>query len=367
MQDMRTFIAEFEKENPGEVIRVTREIDPKFEVPALVRKLADSGRSPILIFENVRGSTYRLACNVCEGREKFALALGCPVKEVEDTYFIREAAVLNDRTQFKPLEIPKEKSPCKEVIFTGDRANMFDFPVVTHHEGEVPYVTRGIGIVKFPGRDAYHAAHYRLMVKEERLGVTHITPGRHLWDIYNYRNERKEPLEIAFVMGCHPLWSLGSQSRVHHPPYEYDVMGGLAGEPLELVPCETIDVKVPARAEVVFEGIIPPGELESEGPWGDFTRYSVVADRHPVHIKAVTCRKDAIYQDMGAWTMAGAYLPRIPMTAHMIRKLKEAVPDVISFRYGPNPELFYGFISLKKHHPGQPRQAILAALAADFI
>lgn len=138
------------------------------------------------------------------------------------------------------------------------------------------------------------------------------------------------------------------------------------GEPIELVPCETIDVKVPARAEVVFEGVIPPDQLEPEGPWGDFTRYSVAEDRHPVHIKAITCRKDAIFQDMGAWTMPGAYLPRIPLTAHMIRKLKEAVPDVVSFRYGPHPELFYGLISLKKRHPGQPKQAILAAFAADL-
>lgn len=366
MQDMRTFISQFEKENPRQVIRVTKEIDPKFEVTALVRKLADNGSNPILIFENVKGSKYRLACNVCEGREKFAVSLGCPVNEVEDTYSKREAEVLRDATRFKPVEVTKEESPCKEVVLTGDKVNMFDFPVVTHHEGEAPYLTRGIGIVKFPNQDAYHAAHYRLMVKKERLGATHLTPGRHLWDIYNYRNERNEPLEIAFVIGCHPSWSLGSQARIHHPPYEYDVMSALLAGPVELVSCETIDVKVPARAEVVFEGVIPPGELEPEGPWGDFTRYSVVADRHPVQITAITCRKDAIFQDMGAWTMAGAYLPRIPLTAHMIRKLREAVPDVISFRYGPNPELFYGLISLKKHHPGQPKQAILAAMAADL-
>jgi len=365
MKDMRMFISALEKESPNQVVRVTKEIDPKYEVSALIRKLADAGKNPILIFEKVKGSRYRLVCNVCEGREKFALAMGCSVGDVEDTYFRRETEVLKGQKNFSPITLSKTESPCKEVVLIGNDVNMFDFPVVTHHQGEAPYITRGIGIVKFPDVDAYHAAHYRLMVKEKNRGVTHITPGRHLWDIYNYRNDRNEPLEIAFVIGSNPLWSLGSQSRISHPPYEYDVMGALLGEPLELVRCETIDVKVPAWAEIIVEGEILPGELESEGPWGDFTRYSVVAERPPVHIKAITCRKDAILQDMGAWTMAGAYLPRIPLTAHMIRKLKEAVPDVVSFRYGPNPELFYGLISIKKRHPGQPKQAILAAMAAD--
>src|SRR5208282_789203 len=128
-----------------------------------------------------------------------------------------------------------------------------------------------------------------------------------------------------------------------------------------MVRCETIDVLVPAHAEIVIEGEIPPHTREQEGPWGDFTRYHQVADRHPVKIKAITHRKNAIVHDMGAWPSSGGMLlGRIPQHAFMNRRLKEAVPDVTRFRFLPATGWFYGFIQLDKKHPAQPKQAILA-------
>ena len=79
--------------------------------------------------------------------------------------------------------------------------NLYEFPFVTHHEGEVPYLTRAIGVAKHEKANCLHAAHYRLMVKKPDLGVTHITPGRHLWDIWKEKTDQNKPLEIAFVLG----------------------------------------------------------------------------------------------------------------------------------------------------------------------
>jgi len=149
-----------------------------------------------------------------------------------------------------------------------------------------------------------------------------------------------------------------------HPPSELDLAGSLLRESLEVVRCETIDVLVPAWAEIVIEGEIPPNTLEEEGPWGDFTRYHQVARRHPVKVKAITYRKNPIAHDMGAWPSTGYnIMSRIPQGTWMTRKLKEAVPDIKQFRFGP---AMCGFIQLDKKHAGQPKQAILAAFANDL-
>ncbi len=363
MKDLRHFIAECEKKLPKEFIRVTKEVDPRYEVSAIVKKLDLMRKHPLLFFEKPKGYSTPVVCNTDKTLTKFALALNIPIGEVFDSYARSEEECLRSN-KYPMKEISRADAPCKEVIKTGKAANMHDFPFLTHHEGEVPYLTLAIGVVNHEKAKCPHAAHYRLMVKKPDLGVTHITPGRHLWDIYNEKTENNQPLEIAFVLGVHPAVSLGVQSRIAHPPSEFDVAGSLLKESLEVVRCETIDVMVPASAEIVIEGEIPPHQLEDEGPWRDFTRYHQRDKRHPVKIKAITHRKHPIVQDMGVWASTAAWpLPRIPLDAFMNRQLKEAVPDVKRFRSGAP---MWGFIQLDKKHVAQPKQAILAAFANDM-
>ncbi|MCX8023537.1 MAG: UbiD family decarboxylase [Syntrophorhabdaceae bacterium] len=366
MKDLRAFISEVEEKLPREFVRVTKEVDPKYEISAIIKKLDLMGKSPLVFFENVKGYPFPVVCNTETTATKFGLALNCPPEKIEDFYAEREEEAIR-LNRFPAKEIDRKDASCKEVIKTGKKANMFDFPFLTHHTGEAPYLTRAIGVVMDKNIGKPHCAHYRFMVKEPRLGVTHITPGRHFWNIYNHAMEENKPLEIAFVLGLHPAWALASQSRVSHPPSEFDIAGSLIGEPLELVRCETIDVLVPAHAEIVIEGEIPPHTRELEGPWCDFTRYHQVAERHPVRIKAITYRKKAIVHDMGAWpTRGGMLLGRIPQHAFMNRKIKELVPDVKKFRFIAATGWFYGFIQLDKKHVAQPKQAILAAFANDI-
>jgi 2,5-furandicarboxylate decarboxylase 1 len=364
MRDLRSFISECEEKLPHEFVRVSREVDPKHEITAIIKKLDLMGKHPLVVFEKVKGYTIPVVCNTDTTWSKFGLALGVSPDRVEEFYAEREdEAIRLNRYPARILE--RKDGPCKDVIKTGKKASMADFPFLIHHEGEAPYLTRAIGCVT-DSHGNPHASHYRFMVKKPRLGVTHITPGRHLWNIYTERMRQGKPMEMAFALGLHPAWAVGSQSRVAHPPTEFDVAGALMGEPLDLVRCETIDVLVPAAAEIVIEGEIPVDAREEEGPWGDFTRYHQVASRHPLVVKAITHRKDPIVHDMGSWPSTGPILGRIPQHAHMNRKLKEAVPDVKLFRYGPATGWFYGFIQLDKKHEAQPKQAILAAFANDI-
>jgi 2,5-furandicarboxylate decarboxylase 1 len=366
MQDLRSFIAACEKRLPREFVRITKEVDSKYEITAIVKKVDLLGKSPMILFENVKGYPMSVVCNTDTDVNKFALAFGVTPDRVNDFYAEKEEEAMR-LNKYPCKEIGRKDAPCKEVVLTGKKASMHRFPFLVHHGNEVPYLTRAVGIVTDEKNNIPHTAHYRFMVKEPYLGVTHITPGRHFWDIYNRRMEQKKPLEIAFAMGLHPAVGMATQSRISHPPSEFDLAGGLLGESLEMVRCETIDVLVPADAEIVIEGEIPFNTREPEGPWGDFTRYHQVAERHPVKIKAITHRKNPIIHDMGAWpSVGGLPLVRIPAHAFMNRKIKEAVPDVKRFLFLPEVGWFYGFIQLDKKHAGQPKQAILAAFANEL-
>ena len=364
MKDLRSLIKEYEKNLPNEYVRVTKEVDPKYEISAIIKKLDLMGKHPLVYFENVKGYDIPVVCNTDTTWGKFGLALGCPPEKVEEFYSEREEACMR-QNKYPMKEVKKEDAPVQEVIKTGKEANMHDFPFLTHHEGETPYLTRAIGIVMDENERIPHAAHYRFMVKEPYLGVTHVTPGRHLYNFWRAKSDQDKPLEIAFALGLHPGCAVAAQSRIAHPPSEFDVAGSLMREPLEVVRCATIDVLVPAWAEIIIEGEIPPNTFEQEGPWGDFTRYHQVAQRHPVKIKAITHRKNPIVHDMGAWSTLGPILGRIPQHAFMNRQIKAAVRDVKLFRFGPSTGWYYGFIQLDKKHPAQPKQAILAAFAND--
>lgn len=362
MQDLRSFIKECEKKLPREFVRVKKEVDPRYEITAIIKKLDLMQKYPLVLFEKVKGYQMPVVCNTDTTEAKYGLAFGVSPDKIQEYYDSKEMECLKGNP-YPVKEVKKKDAPVKEVIKKGRTVNLYKFPFLTHHEGEVPYLTRAIGVVRDEKAGCLHTAHYRLMIKDRAFGVTHITPGRHLWDIYNERQEQDRPLEIAFVLGIHPSLAMAAQSRIPHPPSELDIAGSLMGESVEVVQCETIDVPVPAHAEIVLEGEIPPHAMEEEGPWGDFTKYHQVAKRHPVKFKAVSYRKNPIIQDMGAWSTTPRMISRIPQDGYMNRRLKEMVPDIKRFRSAGG---FYGFIQLDKKHTAQPKQAILAAFASDL-
>ena len=366
MKDVRTFISDVEREMPEELIRYREEVDPLYEITAIVRKFDLAGYQPLIIFENVKGSKYPVVCNLEAGISKLAFSLGVRPKELFDRYRQIEDGVLNGKISFPPREIEPSESPVKEVIIPLDKVDLFKFPLVTHHEGEAPYITRGIGVVRDPEEGYLHAGCYRLMIKRKDFMVTHITPGKHLWYIYKKAEAMGQSLPIAFFLGSHPLWSMGGQSHIAHPPTEYDVIGGLLGEPLEVVRCEHSDLLVPSWAEMVIEGELRPSTLEDEGPWRDFTRYSQVGQRHPIFVTGITHRRDMIFHDAGCWVRGGLIYNRIPQRAHVLRNLQKDVPGVKDFQFIFNQSAIFGVISMKKRHLGEPKLAILSAFASEL-
>src|SRR5207245_888348 len=125
----------------------------------------------------------------------------------------------------------------------------------------------------------------------------HLTLGKHLWEFHRIAEARGEPLPVAFAIGVHPAIALGALAIGSIDEDERAIMGALLGEPLELVKCETSDVLVPAHAEMILEGEILPTARVAEGPFGEFTGYSLgERQREVVKVKAITHRRDAMFQ-----------------------------------------------------------------------
>src|SRR5438552_2279162 len=175
---------------------------------------------------------------------------------------------------------------------------------------------------------------------------------------------RNESLPLALVIGVHPAIALGALAIGSIDEDERGIMGGLLGEPLELVKCQTSDVLVPAHAEIVLECEILPGQRTPEGPFGEFTGYSLgERQREVVRVNAITHRRDAIFQDITVAHLDHMLLSTIPMEANLFRAVRAMVPSVKAVRV-PGP--FTCFVSIEQRIPGQAKNAILAALGADL-
>ncbi len=357
-QDLRSFLDLIKRRKPEDFLIVSKEIDPAYELTALVVKLErEAKRRPVLLFERVKGTKFPVLTNLHASRSRLAAAMGVEPEETQRAYL---------RAMDKPIP-PKvvATGPVKEVVLTGARVNLGDLPPILHHEGDAgAYVTAAISFAKDPTAPVWNCAYNRLQIKGRDTTSIHLTTGKHLWEFHRIAEARGEPLPVAFAIGVHPAIALGALAIGSIDEDERAIMGALLGEPLELVKCETSDVLVPAHAELVIEAEILPNERTAEGPFGEFTGYSLgERQREVVKVKAITHRRDAIFQDITVAHLDHLLLSTIPIEANLYRAVRAMVPSVKAVRV-PGP--FTCYVSLEQRVAGQAKNAILAALGADL-
>ncbi len=357
-QDLRSFLEQVKRAKPDAVQVVKKEIDPAYEITALVVKLEREWKQrPVLIFENVKGTKFPVITNLHANRGRLAAAIGAPPDGMLQKYLHAMEKPI------PPRVVPT--GPVKEVILRGDQVDLYALPQILHHEGDAgAYLTSAISFAKDPTKDVWNCAYNRLMIKGRDTTSIHLTVGKHLWEYQRLAEARGEPLRVGFAIGVHPAIALGSLAIGSIDEDERAIMGGLFGEPLELVKCETSDVLVPAHAEMVIEAEILPGARTAEGPFGEFTGYSLgERDREVVKVKAITHRAGAFFQDISVAHLDHLLLSTIPMEANLYRAVRAMVPSVKAVRV-PGP--FTCYISIEQRVPGQAKNAMLAALGADM-
>lgn len=357
-QDLQSFLDLVRAKRPDEYVTVTREVDPAYEITATVAKLEKEAKQrPVLMFENVKGSDYPVMTNLHASRNRLALAMGCAPREMQRRYL---------EAMEKPIP-PREVNtgPCKDVIIKGADVDMRALPQIVHHGGDGgPYVTAAISFAKDPETGIYNCAYNRLMITGKDSTSIHLTLGKHLWEFHKMAEAKGKPLPVAFAIGVHPAIALGALAIGSVDEDETRIMGGLFGEAMEMVRCETSDVLVPAHAEMIIEAEIQPSGTVREGPFGEFTGYSLGArEREVVKITAITHRRGAMFQDIAVGHFDHMLLSTIPMEANLYRAVRSMVPSVRAVRV-PSP--FTCYVAIEQRLKGQAKNAIMAVLGADL-
>ncbi|HYB71381.1 MAG TPA: UbiD family decarboxylase [Candidatus Bathyarchaeia archaeon] len=357
-QDLPGYLDLIKRSRPEDLLVVSREIDPAYEITALVVKLDREARKrPVVICERVRGTGFPVLTNLHASRSRLALAIGAAPDAMLTTYL---------RAMDKPIP-PRvvTTAPCKDVVLTGDRLDLHELPQILHHEGDAgAYLTAAISFAKDPTSETWNCAYNRLMIQGRDRTSIHLTLGKHLWEFQRIAESLGRPLPVAFAIGAHPAIALGALAIGSIDEDERAIMGALLREPLELVRCETSDVLAPAHAELIIEAEILPGARTPEGPFGEFTGYSLgERDREVVHVKAITHRRGAYFQDITVAHLDHMLLSTIPMEANLYRAVRAMVPSVKAVRV---PAPFTCYVALEQRLIGQAKNAILAVLGADL-
>lgn len=356
-KDLRGFLADYERENPREFCRIKKEVDPKYEVAAILTKLEAIRKLPILFYEKVKGSDFPVVANVYSTKNKIASSIGIDPERFREKYL---AAMEN---QVPPRIVTD--GPVMEETIGADDVDLTALPMMTYHEADAaPYITAGIVLAQDESGRC-NASFNRLMYKDgNRLGIF-MTVGKHLHEIYSRSEDQGRPLPISISLGNHPAWALGALYIGAYGDNELGIIGGLLGSPVEVIRGNLKGALFPANAEIVLEGTIEPHLREEEGPFCEFSGYATGKGLRPVvTVKAMHLRKNAIYQDIcGGQHREHLVMATIPMEANLYKTIQGAVPTLVDVHV---PAPFSVIVSIKKRFAGQAQSAIIAAFSAEM-
>ena len=366
-KDLRTFLDDVVASSPDQLKIVDAEVDPVFEVAAIVDKMQYDPKYPgfpAVLFRNVRGSSMPLLINLHGTYERLALSIDTDIHGMVKEYSRREGAPI------PVTRVTSDKAPVHEVVLTGDQVDMGMLPLLVHQELDAgKYITSAAAILRDPESGRQNAGIYRHQLQSKTSVGFMSNPANHASYILRAMREAKKPMEVALVIGHHPAMLMGAVSKLAGIGGELEVMGGLLGESLEVVKCKTVDLEVPARAEIVIEGIIDtdPAATRNEGPFGEYPRYYTMLGPFPwVQITAITMRHDPIYVDVFNAHTEHTVLGALPRMGSILRRVQEAMPTVTAINLpvsGMGRSHLY--ISMKKRVEGEPKIAACAAFAVD--
>jgi 2,5-furandicarboxylate decarboxylase 1 len=359
-RDLRQFLEHLEAR--GDLLTISAPVDPLFELGAICRWFLDRGPNHALFFRQVAGHQMPVVANTLATRERLDWAL--QIGEVPRHRFVL------DRWQSTVDPVRMSGSPpCQEEVWEGEEADLGRLPIPWHNvEDGGPYISMGILVVRDPESGVHNLSYARVQVKGARVGGIQILPEKHARRILERYQAAGQPMPVAIAIGVDPVLSLAAAAS---PPWgvsEYGLAGAWRGEPVEVAEARTVPVLVPAWAEIVIEGQIPPEAVEQEGPFGEFTGYyGPAGPRNRLEVQAITLRRDAIFQTLytGLPICDNHIMQELLRSAKVWDKLRQSLPNITAV-YCP-PEAGNGFtvwIALKKRHEGEPRQAMLAAWTA---
>lgn len=367
-RDLRAWLDLLRRE--GELVEIEAEVDPHLEITEIVDRTVKSG-GPALLFTRVRGSQLPLLINQFGTERRMSLAFGQPsLDEVGGTFAeilelqppegliekVKGLGKLKRLADSAPKSV--RRGVCQEVVLEPD----LDLLPIQHcWPGDpAPFITLPAVITHDPRTGGRNVGMYRMQKIDARTTYMHWQihkDGAHDWRGMDDR------LEVAVALGLDPITAYSASAPLPKHIDELMLAGFFRGEPVELVRAKTIDVEVPARAEIILEGYIERGEVGIEGPFGDHTGYYSPPEPFPIfHLTAMTMRRDAIYPSIvvgippaeDAWL--GKATERIFLPA-----LRTTVPEIVDYDL-PVAGAFHNcvIVSIRKAFPGHAKKVMHA-------
>lgn len=395
-RDYRHFLDVLEAQ--GELKRIKEPVSPYLEITEVADRVMKA-HGPALLFENPVGPVHRLgtpnpnsavighpsihsptagsfrydhpvAINTMGSRKRMSLALS--VDDYEE-HAKRLEALLQPEIPKGPIEALKklpwllgelkgvppktvDKAPSQEIVMQGDEVDLTKLPILTcWPEDGGPFITLPLVFTHDPNTGKRNVGMYRVQLYDRN------TCGMH-WQMHKTgqrqmeeAGEKRKMLEACVVLGGDPVYNFAAISPL--PPGIDEMLwaGFLRRESVKLVKAKTVDVMVPADAEIVLEGYVDPGERRLEGPFGDHTGYYSLAGDFPVfHVKAVTMREKAIYPAtiVGQPPMEDGWMGKA-VERIFLPMIRLSVPEIVDMNL-PVEATFHNmaFVSIKKKYPG---------------
>lgn len=355
---MRRYVESLEQ--CGELVVVDREVDPKYELAAVTKKLEDQLNKAVL-FTNIRGTQFRVVTNLYGSRDRVASIIQTTASDL-------------NRTWSRLINQPRDRDHRAELLFhetTGSdeliSGRLSDLPLITYNERDAgPYFTSAIFLAKEPDSGVPNLSFHRSMFVSDgelrvRLGPTH-----HLTMFHEKAERRGQPLEAALLIGTQPEVFLAAAASVPYDADEMALAAEFAGHPIGLRPCQFVDLQVPAETEIVVEGRFLPNERRQEGPFGEFMGYySPVGKNAVFEVLGVTWRPNAIFHSILTGSPEGNLPQEVAVAANMYRRLSEVLPGIVDVNCLPFET--HAVVQIHQLYSGHARQVLLAAMGVEPV
>ncbi|HEX5233914.1 MAG TPA: UbiD family decarboxylase [Silvibacterium sp.] len=412
--DLREWIKALER--AGELKRVREEVDPVLEIAEITDRASKSGKrgavkngsplgGPALLFEKVKGypgasvlmnqfgseRRMKLALGVdsldeIAGRIRALLEVKSPEGFLEK---LKMLPMLAEVGKYFPKTIAAKDAPCKQVV-KRENFSVLDFPVLQCWPLDGGrFITLPCVVTRDPKTGKRNVGMYRMQVYDGRTTGMHWqrqkNAAEHLRErlraavgttaaqvnamaetaggtaniaLGNFKDDR---LEVAVAIGTDPGTTFAAIVPAPPEVEEYLIAGFLRQKPVELVKCETVDLEVPANAEIVLEGYVKLDELRSEGPFGDHTGFYTMEEEYPVfHITCITHRKDPVYAStiVGKPPMEDAWMGKA-VERIFLPLMRLTLPEIVDINL-PVEAVFHNLmiVSMRKSYAGQARKVM---------
>ena len=376
-KDLRDFIAQLEK--IGELKRIGTPVNPRLEMTEICDRVLKAA-GPAILFEHPTGHTMPVLGNLFGTPRRVALGMGedsvealrevgkllAFLKEPEPPKGLKDAwdklPVFKQVLNMAPKEV--SSAPCQDIVWEGADVDLAKLPIQTCWPGDAgPLITWGLTVTRGPHKKRQNLGIYRQQViAPNKVIMRWLAHRGGALDFREFQLAHPgKPFPVAVALGADPATILGAVTPVPDSLSEYQFAGLLRGAKTEVVKCLGSDLQVPASAEIVLEGVIHPGEMAREGPFGDHTGYYNEVDNFPVFtIERITLRNNPIYHS--TYTGKPPDEPAVlgvALNEVFVPLLQKQFSEIADF-YLPPEGCSYrlAVVSIRKSYPGHAKRVM---------